>query len=83
MRSWARWAVVLAVGAAVWLAPAPAGVPEPGWRLFAIFVATIAGLIALPLPMGAVVLIAAVLSALVERYRQRHCCRVSRVRRCG
>ena len=49
-------AVVLA-GAAVWLAPLPAGVEVKAWHLFAIFLATILGLILQPVPMGAIVLL--------------------------
>jgi DASS family divalent anion:Na+ symporter len=48
---YAAWALS---GLAVWVIPPPAGVALPAWRLFAIFVATIVGFIAKPLPMGAV-----------------------------
>jgi divalent anion:Na+ symporter, DASS family len=44
----------LAVGLSIWLVPAPAGVEPRGWNLLAVFVATIVGLVARPLPMGAV-----------------------------
>ena len=52
-----RWAVVLLVPAALMLLRVPAGVTVPGWRLFAIFVGTILGLILQPLPLGAMALI--------------------------
>lgn len=52
-----RWAIVLVAGAVAWLAPAPAGVSDPSWRLFSVFVATIVGLIAHPLPVGGMVLL--------------------------
>ena len=52
-----RWAVVLLVPAALMLIQVPAGVTAPGWRLFAIFVGTILGLILQPLPLGAMALI--------------------------
>jgi anion transporter len=52
-----RWAVVLLVPAALMLIQVPAGVTPPGWRLFAIFVGTILGLILQPLPLGAMALI--------------------------
>jgi DASS family divalent anion:Na+ symporter len=42
---------------AVWLAPAPSGVSEQAWRLLAVFVATLAGILLQPLPMGAVALL--------------------------
>lgn len=51
-----RWAVVFAVGTGVWLLPAPDGITPQSWRLLAIFVATIAGLIIQPMPGGAMVL---------------------------
>ncbi len=63
-RNW-RAAVVVLAALAVWALPAPAGVEASTWRLFAIFAATIVGLVAQPLPMGAVVLTASVLAALV------------------
>lgn len=46
------------VGIGVWLLPVPAGVEPGAWQLLAIFVATIAGIILRPLPMGAVALVA-------------------------
>ena len=55
--SLARLVIPVAVALALWLIPAPSGVGEPAWHLFAIFVATIVGVIAKPLPMGAVTLI--------------------------
>jgi DASS family divalent anion:Na+ symporter len=63
-RNW-RAAVVVLAALAVWALPAPAGVEASTWRLFAIFAATIVGLVAQPLPMGAVVLAGSVLAALV------------------
>jgi divalent anion:Na+ symporter, DASS family len=52
-----RWAIVVGAGVAVYLAPVPAGVTAQGWRLFAIFVATIIGSIVRPVPGGAMVLL--------------------------
>src|SRR5262245_38689328 len=49
-----RLALVAAVGLAVWLLPRPATVDPRAWRLLAVFVATIVGLIVKPVPMGAV-----------------------------
>src|SRR5688572_15880957 len=48
----------VAIAVTMWLLPAPEGIELHAWRLFAIFLATIVGLILEPLPMGAVVLIA-------------------------
>jgi DASS family divalent anion:Na+ symporter len=49
-----RFAVAVAVAAAIWLLPAPEGVTAEAWHLLAIFVGTIVGIILEPLPMGAV-----------------------------
>ncbi|MFB9953700.1 anion permease [Cellulomonas denverensis] len=49
-----RLLIPIAVGVALWFIPAPDGVDAPAWHLFAIFAATIVGVIARPLPMGAV-----------------------------
>ena len=48
---------VLAVGVVLWLLPPPAGLELQAWRLLAIFVATVAGIITRPLPMGAIAMI--------------------------
>jgi DASS family divalent anion:Na+ symporter len=48
---------VLVIGIVVWLLPRPDAVDPRAWRLFAIFVATIVGIIAKPLPIGAVALV--------------------------
>src|SRR5262245_38278480 len=51
-----RWVPVLAAGATVLLIPAPSGIAPGSWRLLAIFVSTVMGLVLQPLPGGAVVL---------------------------
>ena len=53
-----KWAIVLALGAIIWLIPVPAGLTPAAWHLFAVFVATIAGFILQPIPMGAVAFLA-------------------------
>ena len=63
LSSW-RWAIPLAVAAAVWLLP-HAGFAPRTWGLLCLFTATIAGLITRPLPSGAVVLIAITSAALL------------------
>jgi DASS family divalent anion:Na+ symporter len=55
---WLRWGAVLAAGGIVLLLPRPESVTPQGWHLLAIFVATVVGLIAQPLPMGAITLVA-------------------------
>src|SRR5215471_2524488 len=51
-----RWAGVLIPGLAILAIPVPAGITPQSWRLLAIFVSTICGLIFHPLPGGAIVL---------------------------
>jgi DASS family divalent anion:Na+ symporter len=46
--------MTLAVGAAIWFLPVPAGLTIEAWHLFAVFVATILGFILQPLPIGAI-----------------------------
>jgi DASS family divalent anion:Na+ symporter len=55
-RAW-RWIVVVAAPIAILSLSVPAGVTPQGWRLLAIFVGTILGLILQPLPMGAMALL--------------------------
>ncbi len=59
-----RGIIVIAVGLVIWFSPVPAGVKKEAWNLLAIFVATIFGLILTPLPMGAVVIIGVMMTAL-------------------
>ena len=59
-----RLAVVVLVGVAIWLLPAPDGVEPRAWQLLAVFVATMVGLVLRPLPMGAVALIAVAVAVL-------------------
>ncbi|MGH9254143.1 MAG: DASS family sodium-coupled anion symporter [Vicinamibacterales bacterium] len=50
-------AFVVCVGIAIWALPRPDAVDPRAWRLLAIFVATVAGIIAKPLPMGAMAVV--------------------------
>ncbi|MGB9700962.1 MAG: anion permease [Thermodesulfobacteriota bacterium] len=59
-----RGVIVIAIGLIIWFMPIPAGVKKEAWHLLAIFVATIFGLILTPLPMGAVVIIGVMMTAL-------------------
>jgi DASS family divalent anion:Na+ symporter len=52
-----RWVVPLGLGLAIAAVPAPSGVTLESWRLFAVFAATVAGLITQPAPGGFVVLL--------------------------
>lgn len=46
------------IGVAIWFYPVPAGLKPEAWHMFAIFVATITGILTQPLPSGAVMIIA-------------------------
>lgn len=50
--------VTVAVGAIIWFIGTPEGLNDQAWHLFAIFAATIVGLIIKPLPMGGVAILA-------------------------
>ncbi len=54
---WWRWAVIVTVAIGILAIGAPTGIPVEGWRLFAIFIATIVGSILRPAPPSAIVLI--------------------------
>lgn len=57
-----RWAVPLAVGLIIWLCPVPDGLKPAAWHMFAIFAATIAGILAAPIPSGAIMFVALAVS---------------------
>ncbi len=61
-----RWLIPIIIGAIIWFLPAPEGVERNAWQLLAIFVATIAGIIAKPLPMGAVAMIGIMMTAATQ-----------------
>lgn len=54
-----RFLVPVGIGVAIWFLPAPDGLSPKAWQMFAVFVATIAGIMAAPLPMSAVAIIGA------------------------
>jgi len=60
----ARLAAVILVGTALWLVPAPSGVQPRAWHLLAVFVATMAGIMLRPIPMGAMAFVAAAFAVL-------------------
>ncbi|WNF35003.1 anion permease [Bacillaceae bacterium IKA-2] len=49
--------ITFAVGFIIWNIPVPSGLEPEAWQLFAIFVATIIGLIIKPLPMGPIAIL--------------------------
>lgn len=50
-------ALVVGVGLLIWALPRPGAVDPRAWRLLAIFVGTVVGFIARPLPMGAMAIV--------------------------
>jgi len=52
-----KWSPVIFVGLAIVMIPPPAGITPQGWRLLAIFAATIVGSIFQPIPGAAVVML--------------------------
>ncbi|MGX9135781.1 anion permease [Rummeliibacillus sp. JY-2-4R] len=50
--------IVVLIGAIIWFLPPPGDLKVQAWHLFAIFVATIIGLIIKPIPMGSVAILA-------------------------
>jgi len=61
-----KLAVCFLVGLILWWLPAPAGLSIEGWRVFAVFFATILSFILRPIPMGPAVLIAIVTLAATQ-----------------
>jgi DASS family divalent anion:Na+ symporter len=59
-----RLICVLAIGVVLWILPPPEGLDLKAWHLLAIFVATVAGIIARPLPMGAIALMGLTMTVL-------------------
>lgn len=64
MNNMVRSLVVLAIGAAIWFTPVPAGLKPEAWKLMAIFVSTILGFILQPLPIGSLAFISVTFTAL-------------------
>jgi DASS family divalent anion:Na+ symporter len=58
--------IILFVGACIWFFPTPSGLKPEAWHLFAIFVATILGLVWQPIPMGAFAFIGITFTMLVR-----------------
>ena len=48
------FALSIVIGLVIWFSPHPSSIKTEGWHLFAIFVATILGIILKPYPMGVV-----------------------------
>lgn len=57
MNKLTRGLICVAIGAIIWFLPTPEGVGAQAWGLLAVFVATIAGFILQPMPIGACAII--------------------------
>ena len=57
--------IPIGIGVVSWFIPAPDGLDIKAWQMFAIFVATVAGIIVAPLPMSAVAIIGATIATLL------------------
>jgi DASS family divalent anion:Na+ symporter len=64
--AWWRYGVPIAIGLILWFLPAPEGLKLKAWHMFAVFVATIAGIMTAPLPMAAIAIIGATVATLVD-----------------
>lgn len=63
-KAW-RLLVPVGLGIVLWYLPSPDGLQPKAWHMFAVFVATIAGIMTAPLPMSAVALIGSTVGVLV------------------
>src|SRR2546422_8126284 len=63
----ARLALVFIAGILVWALPRPESIDPRAWRLLAIFVATLTGIIAKLIPMGAIALTGIAATLLTRR----------------
>ncbi len=61
-----RWGIVFACAFLVLMFPRPQGVEPAGWRLLAIFVGTVTGMLLQPLPIGAMALLGVTLAILTR-----------------
>ncbi len=52
-----RWAIPILTLLILWFLPCPEGLNPKGWHMFAIFVSTIVGILASPVPSGAIMFI--------------------------
>lgn len=59
-----RWAIPLILLVGIWLLPCPEGLSPKAWHMFAIFVATIIGILCSPMPSGALLFLALAIAVL-------------------
>jgi DASS family divalent anion:Na+ symporter len=61
-----QFILILLIGLIIWLIPRPESIDPQGWRLLCIFIATIAGIVLKPLPMGAIALFSLTITILTN-----------------
>lgn len=61
-----RFLVALALGVTLWFLPAPAGLALAAWHMFAIFIATVVGIMSEALPKGAIAVLGITATALTR-----------------
>lgn len=66
MKNFIYLGAAIIVGIILWLIPAPNGVTPQAWDLFALFVATMIGIILKPFPMGVVSLLSLTIAILTQ-----------------
>lgn len=59
-------AIAIAIGLIIWVIPEPQGIQPQAWKLFAIFTATIVGIILKPFPMGVIAVFGLTASVLTK-----------------
>lgn len=55
---WWQWAIPIVLLLGIWVSPVPEGLTVQAWHMFAIFVATIIGILCAPIASGALMFIA-------------------------
>lgn len=64
-----KWLIIIAIGLGISLIPCPPEVKIEGWRILAIFVATIVGFVLQPVPIGVLSLVVITVAALLDIVR--------------
>lgn len=65
--------ILFTIGTAIWLMPTPEGISLKSWHVFIIFLMTIMGIIANPIPMGAIALLSIAFAVLTKTLTLSEC----------
>ena len=63
---WWQWAIPIVLLLGIWVSPVPEGLTVQAWHMFAIFVATIIGILCAPIASGALMFIALAVTILTN-----------------